>query len=121
MTATAGSSFLAKLDATGGVKPYSWSLADGSLPAGLVLHASTGEITGKPLGPGGTFGFTAQVTDAESPAVSATAPESITVVVNPLQVLTVALPAATAGVPYSATLSAAGGVSPYSWSIAVGA
>jgi hypothetical protein len=35
LTATAGSAYLAKLDASGGTKPYSWSLAGGtSLPAG---------------------------------------------------------------------------------------
>jgi hypothetical protein len=121
LTATAGSAYLAKLDATGGVKPYSWSLAGGtSLPAGLVLHASTGQITGKPLGPAGTSDFIAEVTDAESSPASATALESITVIVNPLTVTTVALPAATSGVPYSATLASTGGVAPYSWSIPVG-
>ncbi len=121
LTATAGSAYVAKLDATGGTKPYSWSLAGGtSLPAGLVLHASTGQITGNPQGPGGTTDFMAEVTDAESPAVSATALESITVVVNPLTVASVTLPAATSGVPYSATLAATGGVAPYSWSLAGG-
>ena len=121
LTATAGSAYLAKLDATGGTKPYSWSLAGGtSLPAGLVLHASTGQITGTPLGPAGTVDFTAEVTDSESSPASATALESITVIVNPLMVTTVALPAATAGVPYSATLASTGGVTPYSWSIPVG-
>lgn len=119
LTATAGSAFLAKLDATGGTKPYSWSLAGGtSLPAGLVLHASTGQITGTPAGPAGTLDFTAEVTDSEGPP--ATALESITVTVTPLAVTTVALPSATSGVPYSATLAATGGVAPYSWSIPVG-
>ncbi len=121
LTATAGSAYVAKLDAIGGTKPYSWSLAGGtSLPAGLVLHASTGQITGKPVGPAGTFDFIAVVTDSQSPPASATALESITVIVTPLTVRTVTLPAATAGVPYSATLAAAGGVAPYSWSIPVG-
>jgi Putative Ig domain len=121
LTATAGSAYVAKLDATGGTKPYSWSLAGGtSLPAGLVLHASSGQISGTPLGPAGTTDFTAEVTDAESPPVSATALESITVIVNPLTLTTVTLPAATAGVPYSATLAAIGGVTPYSWSLALG-
>ncbi|MGO8956167.1 MAG: Ig domain-containing protein [Streptosporangiaceae bacterium] len=120
LTATAGSAYLAKLDATGGTKPYTWSLAGGTSLPGLVLHASTGEITGKPVGPAGTFDFIAEVTDSESSPASATALESITVIVTPLTVTTVALPAATAGVAYSATLAAAGGVAPYSWSIPVG-
>jgi hypothetical protein len=121
LTATAGSAYLAKLDATGGTKPYSWSLGGGtSLPAGLVLHAATGQITGKPVGPAGTSDFIAEVTDSESSPASATALESITVIVTPLAVTTVALPAATAGVAYSATLAAAGGVAPYGWSIPVG-
>jgi Putative Ig domain len=121
LTATAGSAYLAKLDATGGTKPYTWSLAGGSsLPAGLVLHASTGQISGTPLGPGGTVNFIAEVTDSESSPASATALESITVTVTPLTLTTVALPAATAGVPYSATLAATGGVAPYSWSIPSG-
>jgi predicted heme/steroid binding protein len=121
LTATAGSAYVAKLDATGGTKPYFWSLAGGtSLPAGLVLHASTGEITGTPGGPAGTSDFIATVTDSETSPASATALESITVIVTPLAVTTAAMPAATAGVAYSATLAAAGGVAPYSWSIAQG-
>ena len=121
LSATAGSAFLARLDATGGTKPYSWSLAGGtSLPAGLVLHASTGQITGTPVGPAGTLNFIAEVTDSQSSPASATALESITVIVNPLTVTTVALPTATAGVAYSATLASTGGVAPYSWSIPVG-
>jgi hypothetical protein len=121
LTATAGSAYVAKLDATGGTKPYSWSLADGtSLPAGLVLHASTGEISGTPVGPAGTSDFSVAVTDSEDSPASATAPESITVIVTPLAVTTVTLPAATAGVAYSASLAAAGGVAPYGWSIAQG-
>jgi sugar lactone lactonase YvrE len=121
LTATAGSAYVAKLDATGGAKPYSWSLAGGtSLPAGLVLHAANGEITGTPAGPAGASDFIAEVTDSEGSPVSAIAYESITVIVTPLTVTTVSLPAATAGVAYSATLASAGGVAPYSWSIPVG-
>jgi hypothetical protein len=117
--ATAGYAYTAKLDASGGTKPYSWSLAAGSLPPGLTLHASTGEITGTPVS-AGTFDFTVEVTDSESTPASAVAPESITVTVIPLAVTTTTLPAATAGVAYSATLAATGGVAPYSWSIPVG-
>jgi Putative Ig domain len=41
--------------------------------------------------------------------------------VAPLDVTTTSLPAATLGKPYSATLTAVGGVSPYTWSITAGA
>jgi Putative Ig domain len=97
LTATAGSAFLAKLDATGGTKPYTWSFAGGtSLPAGLELHTANGEITGTPTGPAGTVDFIAEVTDSEATPATATAAESITVTVTPLMVTTVTLPAATA-------------------------
>jgi hypothetical protein len=54
--ATAGTNDSTALHASGGIKPYIWSLADGSLPAGLVLHP-TGQIDGKPSGPAGTYDF----------------------------------------------------------------
>ncbi len=64
--------------ATGGLKPYVYSVAPGSapLPAGLTLNAD-GTITGTPTGPVGTFPFTVQVTD--NFPTTATANFSITV------------------------------------------
>jgi hypothetical protein len=52
--------YAASLVATGGTPPYAWSVASGSLPAGLVLGA--GIITGSPK-TSGTSNFTAKVTD----------------------------------------------------------
>ena len=65
------------LQATGGVSPYTWSIATGTgtLPAGLSL-SSTGVISGTPTS-GGTFTFSAQVQD--SAATMATGNESITI------------------------------------------
>src|SRR5271165_3916931 len=64
--------------ASGGLIPYTYSLAQGSLPlpAGLTLSAS-GTISGTPTGPIGTFPFTVQVTDKFP--TTATANFSITV------------------------------------------
>jgi hypothetical protein len=51
------------LTATGGIPPYNWSLSAGTLPNGLNLNSSTGEISGTPTTTG-TFNFTPEVTDA---------------------------------------------------------
>jgi len=57
--------YSAMLEASGGVAPYTWSIASGSLPAGLWLDSSTGEIGGTPL-TAGTASFTVEVTDCSS-------------------------------------------------------
>ena len=66
------------MTASGGTTPYTWSIASGSLPAGLSLNTSTGVISGTPTATG-TFSFTAQVTDSSNPRQTATKTLSITV------------------------------------------
>ena len=63
--------YSATLTASGGTLPYTWSIADGSLPTGLTLNASSGAITGTPSS-AGAFNFTVQASDASSPVQSAT-------------------------------------------------
>ncbi len=58
------------LEAVGGAIPYSWQLLAGSLPAGLSLNATTGEISGTPTS-AGSFTFTVEVADSESDTDSA--------------------------------------------------
>lgn len=67
------------LQATGGVPPFSWTLqtALSTFPTGLTLNPN-GSITGTPTA-AGTFNFTVQVTDSETPAMTANANLSITV------------------------------------------
>ena len=63
------------LQATGGVLPYTWSLAAGSgpLPTGLTL-ALDGTISGTPTGTTtGNFPITVQVADSEVPPMMQTA------------------------------------------------
>ena len=47
-SATVDAAYNATLAAQGGVVPYTWSTASGSLPTGLTLDPSTGTITGTP-------------------------------------------------------------------------
>jgi len=62
--------------AEGGTTPYTWAIASGSLPSGLSLNASTGEISGTPT-EDGTFSFTMEVTDDASDTDTATISLSI--------------------------------------------
>ena len=118
--ATADVSYSAKLDVAGGIKPYTWSVTNGALPAGLSLNPATGAIAGKPTAPG-TAIFRVNVSDAENPSVSASQGLNITVTVAPLAITTVSvLPGLTSGMPYSVKLAADGGLTPYTWSITQG-
>jgi hypothetical protein len=122
-SATVGNSYSVSLTATGGVPPYSWAISSGALPGGLSLTSSTGVLSGT-TDQTGTFPFQTTVTDAQ--ATSAAAPLSILVLPNttaplPLSITTQTLSSATVGSPYSVSLTATGGVSPYSWAISSGA
>ncbi len=75
-TGVLNSAYSATLAATGGVTPYTWSLASGTLPPGLGLASSTGNISGTPTATG-TNNITVQVTDANS--ATATKALSLTV------------------------------------------
>jgi hypothetical protein len=120
---TVSTAYSASLAATGGAPPYAWSLVAGGLPPGLSLNGQTGAISGTPT-VAGTFAFTVQVADAQSPADTASRALSIAVdprVVDPLVVTTTSLPSAKRNKNYSTTLAATGGVAPYTWSVAAGA
>ncbi len=115
---TQGVHYSNSLAATGGVPPYSWSLTSGPLPQGMTL-SGTGVISGTPTGSSGSFPITAQVTDTLRNTASSS---GLTLIINsgPLVITTVSLPAGTQSVPYSATMSAAGGTPPYTWSLRFG-
>jgi Putative Ig domain len=118
-----GAPYNATLTATGGVQPYNWSIISGTLPPGLSLDPKTCSNSSVPCVISGTptttgpFKFTVQVTDSGSPPQPATAQLSILISFSPLVITTSSLPAGLEGVPYSATLMAAGGVKPYTWCI----
>jgi subtilase family serine protease len=64
--ATQGSSYSVSLSASGGTRPYTWAFTSGSLPPGLSLSASSGQLTGVPTS-SGTFALSIRVSDSGGP------------------------------------------------------
>jgi hypothetical protein len=81
-TATAGDAYSAQLTTTGGAGTDAWSVASGSLPAGISLNATTGVISGTPTAEGDSS-FTIGVANAGPPTQSASASFSLTVAAPP--------------------------------------
>lgn len=110
-----GEGYQVGLAATGGRPPYEWSLVEGPLPAGMTF-TSTGRLAGTPT-EGGDALLEVQVTDENG--VSATGLISFAILPMP-QVITDELPEATEGFTYEATLAAAGGRAPFTFSFPEG-
>lgn len=113
-----GANYSQQLFFAGGKPPVQWSLASGSLPAGLTLSA-TGLISGKPT-QAGTFIFTAQVTDSEQQTATSTQLRII-VTIGPLTITSSGnLTEGKVNTSYSHQLTFTGGRSPFIWSLAPG-
>ena len=109
------------LGGSGGITPYTWSLASGSpaLPAGLFLDATAGTITGTPTAHGTTNPIF-RLDDSSSPeqAVQKSLTITITTAPQPLTISISSLPEGVVNQPYPpTTLQATGGIQPYTWSV----
>ena len=113
----AGVAYSQTLSASGGTAPYAFAVTAGALPAGMTLSA-TGALAGTPT-VAGSYNFTATATDANA----ATGSQAYTLVIAAPTIVIAppTLPNGQAGVAYSQTLSATGGVAPYSFAISAGA
>ena len=109
------------LQSSGGLGEDIWTLTSGSLPAGLALDSSNGQIIGTPTSIG-TSTFTIEATDAESPPATASASISAKAVSasTALTISSAALPGGIAGSDYSEQLTSQGGTAPVLWSISSG-
>ncbi len=126
-----GARYSQRLEASGGLQPYTWAVTAGALPGSsldsdyLRLSSSTGVISGTPGQRATTQTFTITITDDDSPETTDSRDFKIVV---PVTILTTALDAATVGTAYDESLSAAGGLpfrtdagaAYYHWSLAEG-
>lgn len=112
--ATVGVPYDGFIVASGGTAPYTFAVTGGSLPPGLSLNTSTGEITGTPTTPG-TFPYQITITDSATPTpnttiISCTAPIVTTGGISGSCPVPNVIPAL---VPYSAAVGIIGGTPPY--------
>jgi large repetitive protein len=114
---TTGRPYNPGLAREGGQAPFSWSIVSGSVPPGVSFNPANGNFEGTPTLEG-QFGLVAEVTDANGQ----TSRRGYSFEVRPdgvdkLVITSATLPGASAGRSYSTTLGAAGGRTPYRWTI----
>jgi hypothetical protein len=105
--------------ATGGIPPYSWSAT--SLPPGLSVNSTSGEIVGTPS-LAGTYSVALTLADSGTPKV--TTPGNPTIVINnpppPVISRTPAPPSGAVNLPYSFTFTASSTATPLVWRVSAG-
>ncbi|GAA4608998.1 hypothetical protein GCM10023107_89430 [Actinoplanes octamycinicus] len=106
---TTGTAVSKTISATAGTTPYQWTAT--GLPAGLMINAQTGVVTGTPTA-AGSSNVTVTVTDAKLIAKSVAFTWAVTA---PLQATNPGAQYSTTGAAVSKTLTAAGGTGSYSW------
>jgi large repetitive protein len=112
--ATVGAAYSTTLSASGGSGAKSWTIASGSLPAGLSL-GSNGVLSGTPTAPG-TTSFTANVSSGGANSQR----QFSLAVAAALQIAAPATQVAEVAVPLTIELNATGGSAPYRWELTQG-
>jgi len=113
-----GTTYSAPYSISGGAAPHRWSVASGTLPAGLELDKDSGILSGTPTAAGNSS-FVVRATDANG--TPANMPSTIAVYEAPAVAGT---PSAEGyvGAEYPAfTYAQTGGKGPYKWAVATGA
>jgi hypothetical protein len=103
------------LAATGGSPPYTWSLAAGTLPAGLNLSVD-GVISGTPVQVWGTYVFGVRVRDSGSFAAT----RELRITITTRMTIVSALVEGNLEAEYLGGIYVYGGIWPYTWSLAPG-
>ena len=116
---TAGVAYSETFTATGGSGTLTWTILNGTLPAGLSLNSVSGTLSGTPT-TANTYSFVVEVSDTSGDTASQTF--SLTIAsAAPIVITTVSpLPAATDLSAYSTIIAGSGGTAPYNWSVISG-
>jgi hypothetical protein len=112
-----GKAYAGKVVGSGGRTPYVWTIAAGTLPAGLTL-STAGAISGTPTAIG-TATFTVRLADASNPKNIATRVETITI--HPMTITTANHPNGLVGKAYSGKVTELGGKPTVTWKVISGA
>ena len=112
--------YSATAQAMGGSGATTWSIASGTLPAGLTLNAATGAIAGNPT-TAGSYDIGLTATDTSDPTNVATASLTIAIAAAVKVSSPRAIPAATTGVLYSYAMQAANVQGTAVWNLQGGA
>jgi putative Ig domain-containing protein len=107
-----GKQFLVAFTAKGGLGPYTWSGV--SLPEGVGLDPTTGQVGGRPRA-AGPLTLAVQVTDALGTVSTGHATVNVA---TKLSVVSTRLPVAHAGKRFATTLKTSGGASPFAMRLA---
>jgi hypothetical protein len=102
---------------------YTYAVTTNILPPGLTLNSATGAITGTPSAPG-NYTFVVTATGWVTAQGSCTKSQSFNLLITgtcaPITLTPTTLPGGTLGQAYNQTITAAGGVTPYSFSVSNG-
>jgi len=121
-TPVLGTLYNLSLSASGGTSPYTFTILNGSLPAGLSL-SSGGVLSGTPTAAGS---FTVDIQAQDSTSGGSGGPYtgsrsySVTIAAPTIVIPTGTLSGGTVGSPYSQTISASGGSGSYSYAVTGG-
>ncbi|CAJ0692281.1 putative Ig domain-containing protein [Ralstonia holmesii] len=124
LSASAGVAYSQTFTGSGGLAPYTYSLAvnSGTMPTGLSFNTGTGVLSGTPTTTG-VVNFTVTATDHATGTgpYSTSGTYTLTTSAPTITVSPTTLSAATVGAAYSQTATASGGAAPYSYALTAGA
>ncbi|OYW18224.1 MAG: hypothetical protein B7Z52_05450, partial [Burkholderiales bacterium 12-64-5] len=114
---TVGVAYSQTITASGGTASYTYTVASGTLPAGLSLNGSTGVVSGTPTSQTSS-NVTIRATDANG--CQGTRAMTFAMGCPAITISTAALPDGLAGGFYSQTLGVSGGSGVYTWAVTSG-